>query len=319
MLDVSVIVPVCNAGEYLKPCLESISAQTFRSFECICVENGSTDGSGAVLREHAAKDSRFKVLDIGKAGAAAARNRGIDAAVGRYLMFLDADDLFVPQMLEKLFARAESSGADIVFCQHQIYATETKTLRDCIGAAFPEIDPRVRYPFRTVKGLALQAYSPCPWNKFFRADFVRREGLRFQSLPSANDTYFTSVAKIVARSCATVPDVLVHYRTGQASNITAKVHKDPSCVVRALSAIWEEVVRRGLDTLLLDRFVEFSGPNLLYTVKLVRDDRDAFVKYLDFLRESPVVRFLDGKSRGCFLRLSPVPARQQRLLLAEHW
>ena len=302
MLDVSVIVPVCNAGEYLKPCLESISAQTLRSFECICVENGSTDGSGAVLAEHAAKDPRFKVLDIGKAGAAAARNRGIDAAVGRYLMFLDADDLFVPQMLEKLFARAESSGADIVFCRHQIYETDKKTLRDCIGVAFPEIDPHVRYPFRTVKDLPLQAYSPCPWNKFFRADFVRREGLRFQPIPSANDTYFTSVAKIAARSCATVPDVLVHYRTGQSSNITAKVHKDPSCVVRALSAIWEETVRRGLDMSLSDRFTEFSGPNLLYTVKLVRDDRDAFVKYLDFLRASPIVRFLDAKSRASLIK-----------------
>lgn len=89
----SIIIPVYNVEGYLRKCLDSLVAQTCADWEAVCVDDGSTDGSGAILDTYAAKDPRFKVLHQANAGVAAARNRAIDVSTGAWVMFLDADDV----------------------------------------------------------------------------------------------------------------------------------------------------------------------------------------------------------------------------------
>jgi len=96
----SIIVPVYNVAPYLHECLESVLAQTFADWECICVDDGSTDGSGTILDEYAKMDSRFRVVRQANAGVSAARNAGMELATGEYLTFLDADDLYAPGWLD---------------------------------------------------------------------------------------------------------------------------------------------------------------------------------------------------------------------------
>ena len=93
---VSIIVPVYNVEAYLSRCLESIAAQTFRDFECILVDDGSTDSSPALCDEWAQRDPRFRVLHQKNGGISAARNSGMDAAQGQYLVFSDDDDTLHP-------------------------------------------------------------------------------------------------------------------------------------------------------------------------------------------------------------------------------
>ena len=92
MPKVSVIIPVFNVEEYLGECLDSILGQTLREIEVVCVDDGSTDGSAAILDTYAAKDGRVKVLRQPNAGAGAARNAGLAVATGEYLLFCDPDD-----------------------------------------------------------------------------------------------------------------------------------------------------------------------------------------------------------------------------------
>lgn len=103
-IPVSVIMPVYNAGVYLKPALESLLEQTLKEIEIIAVDDGSTDGSGQLLAEYAARDKRLKVISLKRSGAAAARNRGIEAARGKWLWFADADDIAAPGLAEKCTA-----------------------------------------------------------------------------------------------------------------------------------------------------------------------------------------------------------------------
>ena len=297
-VTVSVVMPVHDGKEYLRPCLESVRSQTLDAFECICVNDHSTDGAREVLQEFADSDPRFRVLDSAERGAGAARNLGLSEAKGRYLLFLDADDLFEPTLLETLSARAEATEADIVFCPNRIYDTATGVVSDIKIVKFPEIDPATEYPFRAEGGPSLMAYAPCPWNKLFRADFVRRERLSFQALPSANDLFFTTTAKIVARRCASVPEALILYRVGQKANITAKVHKDPSCVVKALRAAWEFIVERGLESEMTARFVAFSCPNIWYTLNLVKDAPEAQSAFVAYLREAGLIERLGDAVRA---------------------
>ena len=103
---VSVLVPIYNVERYLERCLSSLAAQTFNDFEVICVNDGSTDGSLDIMREHAAHDPRVRVIDKPNAGYGAACNTGIDAATGDYVAIVEPDDYLTGDMFGDLLAFA---------------------------------------------------------------------------------------------------------------------------------------------------------------------------------------------------------------------
>lgn len=110
----SIIIPVYNVAPYLRECLDSVLAQTFTDWEAICIDDGSTDGSGAILDEYAAKDKRFRVIHQKNAGVGAARNLGIDTAGGEYVTFLDGDDAYDRSWLESFRGLIRDTGAELV-------------------------------------------------------------------------------------------------------------------------------------------------------------------------------------------------------------
>lgn len=114
-LPISVVVPVYNAGEYLRGAVDSVLAQTFRDFELILIDDGSTDGSGAVCDEYAARDPRVRVRHGRNGGICASRNAGMEMARGEWLAFCDHDDAVRPTWLEKLYAAAGKT--DCVYVQ----------------------------------------------------------------------------------------------------------------------------------------------------------------------------------------------------------
>ena len=107
---ISVIVPVYNVAPYLRDCLDSVLRQKFGDFELICVDDGSTDGSSVILGEYAEKDMRVHIVRRANGGLSAARNSGLEVAVGEYVYFLDGDDSIVPDALAQ---RVRHSGAFI--------------------------------------------------------------------------------------------------------------------------------------------------------------------------------------------------------------
>ncbi|HOO79475.1 MAG TPA: glycosyltransferase family 2 protein [Lachnospiraceae bacterium] len=115
---VSVIVPVYNAQAYLNNCIESISRQTFSDFECVLVNDGSTDESLSVCRSWEQKDSRFHVITTPNQGAAAARNRGIKESYGEWVAFIDCDDAIAEGYLEYLYHLTKKYGADLAVCSY---------------------------------------------------------------------------------------------------------------------------------------------------------------------------------------------------------
>lgn len=118
---VSVILPVYNVERYLKKCMDDILGQTLREIEVICIDDGSTDGSLGILREYEQKDERVRVLEQENTGAAFARNRGMELAKGEYLSFLDSDDFYEPEMLERAYLRAKETQADVTIFRGNRY------------------------------------------------------------------------------------------------------------------------------------------------------------------------------------------------------
>lgn len=115
---ISVIIPVFNSEKYLEKALESILFQTFNDFEIICIDDGSTDNSLKICYKEAEKDTRIKVICQGNKGVSFARNKGIKAAKGDYIIFLDADDYYANDALEIMYNDAIKENVDAVFYNH---------------------------------------------------------------------------------------------------------------------------------------------------------------------------------------------------------
>lgn len=117
--EISIIVPVYKGIRFLREALESVRTQTFTDWECVCVDDGSKDGSGALLDEIAAGESRIRAFHLPNGGTSVARNFALTQAQGRYIAFLDEDDVYHPRMLETLHAAAVETGADVIGCEFQ--------------------------------------------------------------------------------------------------------------------------------------------------------------------------------------------------------
>ena len=113
---ISVIVPVYNVESYLRKCLDSIVGQTYKKLEIILVDDGSTDGSGSICDEYAKEDHRIKVIHKDNDGVSSARNIGIDNVEGKYILFVDADDIVNERYVEILYIELLKHKVDIVFC-----------------------------------------------------------------------------------------------------------------------------------------------------------------------------------------------------------
>lgn len=129
-IKVSVIIPVYNAQEHLEECLKSVTGQTLRDIEIICVDDGSTDNSLNILEKLAAEDSRIIIKRQQNLFAGAARNNGMESARGKYLEFWDSDDYFEKNALEVLYNKCENEKADICICA--AYTVDGKTGRRAV-------------------------------------------------------------------------------------------------------------------------------------------------------------------------------------------
>ena len=171
MPEISVIVPVYNTEQYLSRCIESILKQSFTDFELLLVDDGSTDGSGAVCDAYAEKDERIRVFHKENGGVSSARNRGIDEAYGGFLTFVDSDDLINETCLEHLM----SMKSDLVV------AGIKHVKGNCADFKVPK-----QAKFISMMDLPMHWNTPemnylyCyPVAKRFRKDIIKRKNIRF--------------------------------------------------------------------------------------------------------------------------------------------
>lgn len=195
--EISVIVPVYNAGEYLAPCIESVLRQTFTDFELLLVDDASTDSSLAVCRAFAATDPRVQVIpQPANLGVSAARNRGLDGAVGQYVTFLDADDSIHPRFLEILHQICEQRHCEIAVTRFQTVAATThlNTPKESSTIASREITV---YPACTAveKALYQTGLTNCTWGMLYKCDLFseyRFRNGRYEDLDSFYELFLSA-------------------------------------------------------------------------------------------------------------------------------
>ncbi len=232
---VSAIVPVHNAGRYLRETLDSLCGQTLREIEIICVENGSTDESPAILQEYAARDSRFRIITLPPVGAGAARNMGIDEARGKYISLHDADDLFDPEMLEVFYQRAEEYGADVVTGLLEAFFDDGRVDRmdwQLSKKALKNVDICNFCPTRDIPGHVFELMPPWSCGKFMRRNFLNEHGIRFLTIRRGEDVPFVYLSLYHAGVVSIVDRVFTHYRQ-HADSLSHNMETEPFVFLEA--------------------------------------------------------------------------------------
>ncbi|MCQ2207395.1 MAG: glycosyltransferase [Paludibacteraceae bacterium] len=188
---ISIIIPVYNAGEQIKPCLDAIQAQTLKELEIICVLDCPTDGTDKIVEDYAKKDNRIKViknttnLNIGES-----RNRGIAAATGEYIGFSDHDDYMEPTMYEKLYNAISRNKVHVAMC-------ERGDILKLVNKKVERLDGQKSYTVWTslLKTIANKQNlnTVYVWNKIYDRQFIQENGIKFpdnKSYPAGEDILF---------------------------------------------------------------------------------------------------------------------------------
>lgn len=234
-VQISVVLTVYNMRECLEKCLESLAAQTFRAFELVVVDDGSTDGSADIARCLEGSFERFVMVSQRNAGPAAARNAGMAAASGEYILMLDSDDVFDRDLVRKMRDRAYSTQADVVVCRSDefnhitgIWHTSQWTIRQNL---LPASDV---FSAREVGGALFRCFAGWPWDKLFRASFIKERALRFPDLRNSEDLCFVYAALASAERIAVVDEVLIHHRTNRSGSVSLSQPSNPLDFYRAI-------------------------------------------------------------------------------------
>ena len=277
-MNVSIIIPVYNSEQWLERCLDSVAGQSFRDYECICINDGSSDASSQILAKYAEQDPRITVITFPKnRGVCAARNAGLDVATGDYVYFMDSDDWIDPDLLETMASYAAKTGQNVIINANYVEEHETDGKRAFSSDfGFVSAEPAYYSP-----ELVQWKFPPVLWARFYRRPFLEKERIRFPYLKAGvEDIYFTGLAEVLQEKSFIFRGPCYHYFQRPGSLLHQKEHGYWNIIAfEELYRCWQE---KGVDTENLRLF--YAGPMTI-------DSQEIFDRIRPFLSAiAPQVR-----------------------------
>lgn len=259
---VSVIIPVYNAEKYISECIESLLGQTLQQCEFIFVNDGSSDRSRLIIEGYKNQDGRIKLINQENQGVSAARNKGLAAASGEYIGFVDADDRVEPSMFETLYAAASAEHCDVVFSNYESEQDGRSTVSRChlpVNVVFDNADIQKNILPIYLKSDHLN--SVC--NKIYAANLIREQELQFPDrVALGEDGFFNMNVLCYSNSVKYIDYTGYYYREVPGSATRNVVHKD--YFARALE-VYETKLPSAFESLLEQEMVQD-----LKTIKFIR-------------------------------------------------
>ena len=242
IIKVSVIVPVHNVKKYIKQCIDSIVNQTLKEIEIILVDDCSTDGTSAILDDYAKRDERIQVVhNREKLGAGGARNIGLRRSRGEYLSFLDADDFFEKDLLEKVYFECKENDLDICVYDYAKF-DDIKQTEDVRFQLNKENEMFVKdkvFSINTIGDRIVSLWTCALWSRMIRRELVLASNLWFQEIHNANDVFFSYASLACADKVkyVTYEMPLLYYRVNIQNQLSNNRGKSPYCIYEALKEV----------------------------------------------------------------------------------
>ena len=218
---VSVIIPAYNVAPYIAECIDSVRSQSHPNFEAIVINDGSTDNTLEVINRSIAGDERFILLDQKNAGLSATRNRGISAATGEFIYFLDSDDRITHHFFEEAVTKMVSLELDLLtfnarsFMDNEFITSGFNADNYIRHLPEEEIEPILYF-------LQSEQFRSPVWLYFYRLDFINSNQLRFKEGILHEDESFSLIASVTAKNTAFVNNCYFERRVREDSIMTSK-------------------------------------------------------------------------------------------------
>lgn len=226
-IKISIIVPCYNASKYLRECLDSIKNQKYSNLEVICVDDGSSDESVEIIRS---EYPNFILIQKDHSNAGDARNEGIAVASGKYLMFLDADDIFDENLVSTMVNKAEKENADICICSCRGLDDATGEIRNDIEKLkVTYVEGLTTFSPNEIASHLFQITPGWPWDRMFSRELIVESGVRFQSIALTNDAYFVNMISTFANRITYIDECLVTHRMNISTSIEGRVSTNWKC------------------------------------------------------------------------------------------
>lgn len=303
MVSISVIIPVYNVEEYLFECLNSVINQTFDDIEIICVNDGSTDNSLSILNEFASKDKRIKVISQTNKGVSIARNNALKIAKGKYIYFIDSDDVMKLNALTELFNIAEKYTLDLIMFKAMNFDNETKEKFTKTSFEQPYLKDFKNKVFNLddIKENALRL-NVTIYNKFFKRDLIKNifflEDCIFE-----DNLFFTECVFKSKRMY--YYDKYLYCRRIRPNSLTSKPSKNHADVIRIHNEIIKKVKELGLYE---DYKIELFNYKMAGIFKVFKNVTEEFKEFFfDLIKRDFIEKESEYKSELNFNKLNPRP------------
>lgn len=271
---ISVIVPIYNSESFIQETIDSILSQTFTDFELLCINDGSTDSTQAVLEETARVDTRIKLFLQDNSGPGAARNLGLDKARGQYVIMLDSDDLYDETMLESLYKQALTTHADVVVCEaSQFEGTPNKATKTPWTLKIEQIPNKPTFSYRDMPDFLFTAFMGWPWDKLYRRSFIEKERLRFPILSNSEDLYFVYLSLAKANSIAIVEKPLVRHRVNRKGSVSTSRANDPLAFYRSICLLKQQLKEQELYSSISWSFLNWALEYTVWNIETMSDGK----------------------------------------------
>ena len=259
-IKISVVMPIYNAEKYLGRAIRDVLNQTLSDIELICVDDGSTDNSTDIINSFVKKDSRVSSIKQSNAGPSVARNKGFVLAQGKYVIFLDADDMYEPTLLESLYNMAQKDNLDVAVTRFDIYNESSKSYvkqaDEPHASIFApgKVTSKNEYPdfiFASTTGYV--------WNKLIRTSFIRDKKIAFDNdLYVFEDVHFVCSVMALAERVERIDDILIHHRVYSEQSRATLFRKYYGQVPVVYKKIKDFLKRQGMYIPLKKGFFNFS-------------------------------------------------------------
>ncbi len=263
MAEITVIMPVYNVGIYLEKCLDSIINQTFKDFEVICVNDGSTDNSLEILKQYAKKDKRFKVISQKNKGTGIARNTALKTASGggKFIVFIDPDDWIEENAFEKIQQAFITTQAEVIefnYNEYNEYSGKTqshniaKNINKKLGYKL-----NAYYNWKDVKKRCLSGLNLYVWSRAYSSDFLKRANAKFAQTRHGEDHIFACTVLLQAKKIYYLNEYLYTYRCRKGSAVN-KISDSNFCIFKNIKLLKEYLIKENLYAELKEDFIRYQ-------------------------------------------------------------
>lgn len=291
MPKISVIIPVYNTKPYLEQCLKSVTEQTFTDLEILCVDSSSTDGSSLELARLAQQDTRIKVFTVSHLGPGNGRNKGLEEARGKYILFLDSDDFLAPTACAELYEVSERENLDVATADFYEYHEQTGKVTPHSKA----LELACKYSLDVATGdgpdefAKLAFASPFVWLKLMRRSVIENAHLRFPT-GAAEDVPFCVLLLVCCKKARVLEGhFLQYYRIGRTGNISSNGSKMVLDGVKNFGILAEKLRKYGVfeqvkETYWFNFMVLLIGDERLFVGRLGNVSSDTVKQAYDLIR-----------------------------------